>query len=544
MKHKTVTWSYSHIKKHLIHYSMLLFLSVVSGIIVLPMALLTKSLLDAAVSGNSHQLYEYLVLYALSFTIAWILNYAVSILRSTLGERYYNELQISLLKSALMMEQKYLDQMQGGEWLTYIETDAMAIAKGWVVLIPEFVKLFTRAVTTLFVLQSLNADIVILCFALLVVLLPLFKIVKKRIVPFYTKLSSIDGRNRTFIEDVFHNLSTVKILSQYDSILNHAEKVQEERSMLSIRRQRIGHLASVGFGFATNVIYAVILLWGGSRIAKGTLTYGELLATIQISQNLQGPLYSFSASMNQLFPMIASSQRIMSFEQRVIPQEKSVNFNHEHFKYLDVDIKSFKYHESQILKNVAFRVEKGMTLGIFGKTGIGKTTLLRIILGLYSPTHGSVVVSDTFDNSYSTTDIQGLFSYVSQDYLMIHGTLEENVSLFDKDIDTDRMDAALRLSLVDEFSKDTEHLEKYLSGKTKVLSGGQAQRLAIARALYSKAPVIILDEPINALDKNTQKELIRNIQKLDKTIIIVSHDQSVVEMCDHVIHLGEGGVVL
>ncbi len=154
MKHKTATWSYSHIKKHLIHYSMLLFLSVVSGIIVLPMALLTKSLLDAAVSGNSHQLYEYLVLYALSFTIAWILNYAVSILRSTLGERYYNELQISLLKSALMMEQKYLDQMQGGEWLTYIETDAMAIAKGWVVLIPEFVKLFTRAVTTLFVLQS------------------------------------------------------------------------------------------------------------------------------------------------------------------------------------------------------------------------------------------------------------------------------------------------------------------------------------------------------------------------------------------------------
>ena len=216
---------------------------------------------------------------------------------------------------------------------------------------------------------------------------------------------------------------------------------------------------------------------------------------------------------------------------------KSLQFNN----FINIKNIFFKYKSSSkfILKNFNLKINKGEILGIYGKSGSGKTTLINILLGLLEPSKGMVLI-DSIDIKKNIKSWQKNIGYVPQIIHLLNSSIKENINLgfFDKNNIT--IKASLQLSQLDNFVKNLKNKEKTSIGEDGVkISGGQRQRLGIARAIYRNPEVLILDEPTSSLDNETEEDFIKTIfsMKRKKTIIIVSHKDSVLKKCDRIIKL-------
>lgn len=216
---------------------------------------------------------------------------------------------------------------------------------------------------------------------------------------------------------------------------------------------------------------------------------------------------------------------------------KPLQFNN----FINIKNIFFKYQGSSrfILKNFNLKINKGEILGIYGKSGSGKTTLINILLGLLEPSKGMVLI-DSIDIKKNIKSWQKNIGYVPQIIHLLNSSIKENINLgfFDKNNIT--IKASLQLSQLDSFVKNLKNKEKTSIGEDGVkISGGQRQRLGIARAIYRNPEVLILDEPTSSLDNETEEDFIKTIfsMKRKKTIIIVSHKDSVLKKCDKIIKL-------
>jgi len=216
---------------------------------------------------------------------------------------------------------------------------------------------------------------------------------------------------------------------------------------------------------------------------------------------------------------------------------KPLQFNN----FINIKNIFFKYQGSSrfILKNFNLKINKGEILGIYGKSGSGKTTLINILLGLLEPSKGIVLI-DSIDIKKNIKSWQKNIGYVPQIIHLLNSSIKENINLgfFDKNNIT--IKASLQLSQLDNFVKNLKNKEKTNIGEDGVkISGGQRQRLGIARAIYRNPEVLILDEPTSSLDNETEEDFIKTIfsMKRKKTIIIVSHKDSVLKKCDRIIKL-------
>ena len=204
-------------------------------------------------------------------------------------------------------------------------------------------------------------------------------------------------------------------------------------------------------------------------------------------------------------------------------------------KGININNISFSYGRSAIIESGNGRIAKGDFVAIRGISGIGKSTLMQILLGVFKPTEGFVVL-EFDDNSVMeiSPKTRPLFSYVPQGNYLFSGTLRENIMLANNKATQDEVEDALKISYVKDFvDKLPKGLDTVIGEKGLGISEGQAQRFAIARALISDAPILLLDEATSALDIETEKEVLKEIKKLtEKTVIIITHKEAALEVCN------------
>jgi ABC-type bacteriocin/lantibiotic exporter with double-glycine peptidase domain len=207
---------------------------------------------------------------------------------------------------------------------------------------------------------------------------------------------------------------------------------------------------------------------------------------------------------------------------------------------------SFKNKEQKILSNLNLKINKNETLGFVGKSGSGKTTIVKILLGLIKPDHGELLVDDKVINQTDVKDYQTLFSYLSQENLFIPGSIKKNVAFGDNNIDEKKLYESLRITNCLEFVEKLENkIDHEIIEDGKNFSIGQLQRLALARAIYFDNQVLILDEPTSALDSDSELkflDLINNL-KSKKTIIIISHKKDTLKNCDNIYEIQDQKLV-
>ena len=191
-------------------------------------------------------------------------------------------------------------------------------------------------------------------------------------------------------------------------------------------------------------------------------------------------------------------------------------------------------------KNLNLKIKKGEIVGIKGKTGSGKTTIVNLILGLISPSEGSILIDEHNFKDTNIKSIQNLIGYVPQNIYLMDASIRDNISFFSDEISMKSIEDSLDKANLSKFiNQSKDGLSTKIGEKNNKISGGQAQRIGIARALAKKPEILILDEATNALDTFTENEILKGVSNLkgELTIIMISHDQNSLRICDKIIDL-------
>ncbi len=284
--------------------------------------------------------------------------------------------------------------------------------------------------------------------------------------------------------------------------------------------------------------YYAALVWGAIQIAKGVLTFGTLTAFLQIIGQIRTPFRNLSGLLPQYYSMIGSAERLMELE--MLPDEKCGTklLNREAF-YEEMDAivfenVSFSYEEGEVLHDFSARIEKGCLTAIAGTSGKRKSTMMKLLLGLISCDKGNIYFErNQRENISLDAGSRDLFAYVPQGNFILSGTIRDNIAFSNQEATEEKIiDAAKTACIWNVIQELPQGLDTILKERGAGLSEGQVQRIAIARAVLSEAPILLLDECTSSLDEETEKQVLKNLKKLPKTILCISHRTAAFDSCD------------
>jgi ATP-binding cassette subfamily B protein len=271
------------------------------------------------------------------------------------------------------------------------------------------------------------------------------------------------------------------------------------------------------------------------------MTFGEIVAMLELVSQIQSPLKSLSSLFPQYYSALASSERILELKE--LPDERKLDQDKvQGFSKIVLENVSFAYDENKVFDNVSCEIEKGDIIGICGESGIGKSTLIKLVLGVLTPDSGNIYIVDQEGRKVSVdTETRNIFSYVPQGNLILSGTIAENVVFGSDNIDLQLVEKVIQVSQLDELiSQLPAKLDTVLGEGGLGLSEGQVQRLSIARALYRNSEVLLLDEATSALDHETEIRVLKEIQSMNKTCLFITHRKEALGVCSKLLSVKSG----
>ena len=280
------------------------------------------------------------------------------------------------------------------------------------------------------------------------------------------------------------------------------------------------------------------MVWGAGQISKGAITYGTLTAFLQLVSQLRAPLQNVSGILPQYYSALASAERLIEIEngENDIPSltDDKLCLAKQNFSGIQVNNITFAYKDETILENCNFEAKKGQITAITGESGSGKSTIFKVILGLFEAQEGNITISG---DTLLDTSLRGLFAYVPQGNMILSGSIRENLTLCNENITEDEIiKVAKAAEIYDTIMSLPDGFDTLVTERGGGLSEGQIQRISLARALLTDAPVLLLDEATSALDEPTETRVLSNIKELtDKTILFVTHRNTSLKVCDKII---------
>ena len=333
-----------------------------------------------------------------------------------------------------------------------------------------------------------------------------------------------------------------------------------------MRKNHFSNFCNVGFGTAIQGMYLFGVCWCGWGILTGAITYGTLTAITQLITQIQAPFANITGFLPRFYAMTASAERLMeieSFEQDnqepPLSPEQVGQLYRSQLQEFGLDNVEFTYYPPTdkvselskegmpvVLRGINVNVKKGEYVAFTGHSGCGKSTVIKLLMSIYKPDSGECYLGTSGDRLTLTPRYHRLFAYVPQENKLMTGTVREAVAFADKSKmhDNEKITQALKIACADEFVNELENgVDTLLGERGTGLSEGQTQRIAVARAVFSDSPVLILDEATSSLDTETEKMLLNNLRSMsDKTVLIVTHRPAALEICDRVLRFTENGI--
>lgn len=358
-------------------------------------------------------------------------------------------------------------------------------------------------------------------------------------------------RHSILVESIA-NLDTVRALNAEGRMQTKWERSVAASSAAIMKGRFWALLAQSGTGLVQASVSIAIIVWGVYLIQSGDITMGALIAAMMLSGRVLAPLANVANTLTRLRQTLHSYKilnDVMSTETERKPGRTYIN---KRIASGSVEFKgvNFRYPgaEDDSLKNISFKVSPGETVGLIGRVGSGKSTIGRLISGLYYPTNGTVLVDGTDTRQFDPADLRSNVGFLSQDNVLFSGTVRENISAGDPFADDDALIEAARIAGVEEFvAQNPLGYDLQVGEGGRFLSGGQKQAVALARILLRKPRVLFLDEPSSQLDLASERRLITRLMEYntpDTTVIISTHRMSLVELTDRLITLDYGKLAL
>ncbi len=491
--------------------------------------------------GSSDSLRNWIIAFASVIVISILVSVLSSYVKESSTVNILNSIRSEIMTSLYKKEYKKTTEYHSGDLLNRMFSDARVISGNLVSLIPSALSLVVRLLGS-FVFMYLLAPKLAVFLLIFGLLLSLFSFsVRKTLKRIHKEAQSAEGKVRSVFQEQSLGLLMIKVFTADKKMESKTEAVQKEYKAKLMRQRIISALVHAVYSGSYNFAIIAVFIYSVFAIVNNNLSYGSLTAMLQLAGGLQTSLNEIGGILPRYYSMVASAERILEIEN--LPDEPEESCDITEVDELTLSDVSFTYGRERLFEKVNLSVKKGEVTAIQGHSGIGKSTILLLLLGIYKPLSGKVLLKDNEKEIEAGRGTRKFFSFVPQGNLLFSGTILENLLFSKEEANDDKIKEALRISGCYEFINQLpDGINTKIGEGGFGLSEGQQQRIAIARALLSDAEILLLDEATSALDEKTEKEVIENLREINKTCILITHRKSPLSICDTAYILDEAGL--
>ncbi|WP_462258731.1 ABC transporter ATP-binding protein [Vagococcus teuberi] len=518
------------------------------AIFELTLPLFMAYLIDSGIREKNISVVYAATLYMLGLSILGLLCVLVcQYYAAVASQGFGTELRLAVVKKITQFSHTEIDEFGSDTFLTRTINDVNQLQLALAMLIRLVIRAPFLSIGSIVMAFTINTSMGFIFLLTVPIFSFILYILMSKTVPKYQQvLSSIDELN-TITSEQLTGVKVIRAFANEKKMEDKSAEVSEKLANRYIDMTKLSALMSPLTLFMTNMIIALILWVGDINVSVGQLQTGDIVALINYMLQLLAALIVVANLVTIFVRAFSAKKRVEEIlnttpKVQTQPLDKVLPFESENtLSFQDV---SFHYPSSSqdVLKKIQFDLKKGTQLGIVGPTGSGKTTLIELIQKFYLPTDGTIFLDNMNLLDLTTGEVRHSISYVSQKSVLFSGTIESNLKMgFPNATEKDcwrALEWADCLEFVDDLSMSTTE-----NGTN--FSGGQRQRLAIARALISQPSILILDDALSALDYKTDLAIRQTLARLDfiKNSIIVSQRISSVKEADHLIVLNQGEIV-
>ena len=519
-------------------------------------AMALKGMIDAAVAREQRDFWGWIALMVFimisRITLQSFSRYLTEVSKSTL-ENCFKE---RLLYFLMYRDFAKVTAVHSGEWMNRLTSDTVIVANGLTEIIPGVVGMIVRLVGAVVMLLFLYPAFCILIIPSGVAFALLTYIFRKRLKILNRKIREEDGRLRIFMQESLSSMLVVRSFVKEKYILQDAAKKMMAHKNARMRKIKYSNICNIGFTGAMDGAFVIGASVCGYGILTGSMSYGTLMAVVQLVGQIQSPLANITGYLPRYYAMLASAERLKEIENIDNEQQKEIDMysmekiqefyrkSFEGIKFNDIEFTYSSRQEdveasnkqSTTLDHISFCIDKGEYVALMGPSGCGKSTLLKLLMCFYYSDKGTCVLKTKEKEEILGPSWRRLFAYVPQGNHLMSGTIRKIVAFGDQEGMKNEKQIFQMLSIacaVEFVQKLPNGIDTELGERGSGLSEGQMQRIAIARALFSGSPILIFDEATSALDEETEKKVLHNLRSMtEKTVLIVTHRVAVLDICD------------
>lgn len=537
---ETNKWIIKNAKPQVINIIVISVIYAVMAYLGVAVATLSRGIVDSAVNSDIGGIVYYAVI-LVSLTVGQLIIRIVSkVVNFNIQAKLEMSIKQSIFNSIIRKKYDKISQIHTGELLNRITSDVLVVVSSIISIVPNMVYFIVKLIGVFVVLFAIDKTfclVFIIGGALMFGVVLLFKSKMKAL---HKAVQESDGKTRSFFQEIFSSLLVVKVFNAEKKVSENAMNLQMNNFKIRRKRNYISIVATTGFSFVFSLGYMYALIWGAFAISDHIITYGVLTSMLALVTQIQGPVRGISSILPSYYSALASAERLMDIEN--LENEDVVNKSlidtkdlYSKTKEIIFDNITFSYGRENVLENTRLVLNKGDFALLAGISGIGKSTLTKLLLDVISPDKGEIYLNlSDGEKVYIDKNIRSLFSYVPQGNFLLSGTIRDNIAFVSSEPDEQKIIESAKIACAYDFiSNLPDGLDTRVGENGKGLSEGQIQRIAIARAVYSDAPIIIFDEATSALDANTEVQLLKNLKNLkNKTCILISHKMAAKEICN------------
>ena len=537
-------WLVQYAKPYMGRITVMMLFNLLYTVVGLVMVTLTKRIIDEATEGNP--IITLIVCYLILTIGLQLVSVFGTLMNTMLTEKFSFGIRKQIYEKIIHSHWMDVKKYHTGDLMTRLTSDAGNVADGIIGTIPSIIQLIVELLLVFITLFSYSP--LLACFALLVA--PVAAVSSwwfgRKLKRLQVKVQESEAAYRSFLQESLANLLIVKAFANEEYSTQRLTQLREERFGWVYRRTKMGLISSTAMSMSFQVGYIVAFAYGAIQISRKAITYGTMSVFLTLVNRVQAPVMGLAQQIPRVVSILASAGRIMELQELPL-EEKEEEPLAVVQAGVDVSGLTFGYTQDNVLENVSLHIAPGEFVAVIGESGIGKTTLIRIIMSFMSNIQGSV----TFYNEKGETQkanaaTRNFIAYVPQGNTLFSGTVRENIRMGNLNATGEEMNEALKLAAAYDFVQELpKGIDTVIGERGHGLSEGQAQRIAIARAFVKKAPFLILDEATSALDEATEQEVIRGLQRLTPrpTCLVITHRKSILQYCDREIKIENKTIV-
>lgn len=498
-----------------------------------------KHAIDVASGADTGSIY-----WAVGIMAALILgNFAINIsgvwVRNILGIRAQNRMQQQMLNHIMQSEWHSKAHHHSGDILNRLEIDVSNVVTFLTETIPNTLSVLMMFIGAFFCLFAMDKTLAVILVAIIPLFLAVSKIYMQQMRRLTREVRDSDSRVQAVMQETIQHRMVIKTLEACNDMVQRLENTQAKLRENVVRRTSFSIFSNfiINFGFALG--YLIAFLWAAIRMSAGTLTFGGMTAFLQLVNKIQSPARNLTKLAPAFVSVFTAAERLMELAAEPLEEQGEpvtvgapcgIRLENVTYKYED--------GTKNVISNLSFDFRPGSCTAILGETGAGKTTLVRMLLALMKPKEGRILLYNDMEEHTLSPRMRCNFVYVPQGNTLMSGTIRENLRLGKPSATDEEMKEALLMSCADFVFSLPDGLSTKCGEQGGGLSEGQAQRIAIARALLRDKHIMVFDEATSALDGDTECRLLGNIlDNNSRTVIFITHRPAVLQYCNEQLHL-------